>query len=153
MYRIFSYWYMPFFHPDLHEFTWSNRNRSSNSRIDLFLLSSAALQFVKDISHSFAPLSDHKQISLKLCCDIDKIPRLRGYWKFNNSLLKDASFCNGIVSSEDDRGSISKWIYLFSKCDEQTGFQTIVHYFKTGQTNYGNRRLIKKPEQKSKRDD
>lgn len=82
-----------FFHPDTQDFTWSNSNLTLKSRIDFFLLSSSALQFVKDVNHSFAPLTDHNQIILKLGCYKEN-PKLRGYWKFNNCLLKDDVFNN-----------------------------------------------------------
>lgn len=85
-----------FFHPNLCDFTWSNRNRSSQSRIDLFLLSSSAFQFVNYISHSFAPLSVHKQIRFKMSGNINELPSLRDYRKFNNSILKDTSFNDSI---------------------------------------------------------
>lgn len=80
------------------DFTWSNRNRSYQSRIDVFffLLSSSVLQFVNDISHSFAPLSGHKQIILKMSGNTNELLNLRGYWKYNNSLLKDNSFNDSI---------------------------------------------------------
>lgn len=84
-----------FFHPDTQDFTWSNSKMSLKSRIDFFLVSSSALQFVKSVSHSYAPLSDHKQIILKLGCNDDS-RKLRGYWKFNNCLLNDNIFNDNI---------------------------------------------------------
>ncbi len=74
-----------FYNPGKLEYTWSNKNKSLQSRIDLFLISNSALQHVKEIVHSYAPLTDHKLISLTLT-------GLRGYWKFNNNLLKDDNF-------------------------------------------------------------
>ena len=75
----------------MQDFTRSNGNLSRRSRIYLFLISTNALYLVKDVSHSSAPLSDHKLISLKLCGSQDTT-NLRGYWKFNNSLLQDNQF-------------------------------------------------------------
>lgn len=84
-----------FFNPRTREFTWSNSRLTLKSRIDLFLISSSTLQFVKEVNHFYAPLSDHKQIILKL--DVtQEIPGMRGYWKFYNSLLKDNSFNDAI---------------------------------------------------------
>lgn len=48
---------------------------------------------VKYVSHLYAPLSDHKKIILKLASNQETFG-MRGYWKFNNSLLKDVSFDN-----------------------------------------------------------
>ena len=36
------------------------------SGTDLFLISSSTLQFVEEVNHLYAPLSDHKQIISKL---------------------------------------------------------------------------------------
>ncbi len=52
-----------------------------------FLISSSILHLVKDISHSFAPLSDHKQILINLV-GLRPISKMRGYCKFNDALLK-----------------------------------------------------------------
>ena len=84
-----------FFNPNLKDFTWSNRSLTLKSRIDLFLISSSCLQFVKEIKHIYAPLTDHKQIILKLGTNQDS-NAMRGYWKFNNSLLADESFNNSV---------------------------------------------------------
>ena len=110
-----------FLFPDMQDFTWSNRNLSCVSRIDLFLISTNALYLVKDVSHSSAPLSDHKQISLKLCGSQDTT-NLRGYWKFNNSLLQDNQFNDRIkeiieeiytsIISEDGYRLVYRNIYI-----------------------------------------
>jgi len=47
------------------------------------------------VSHSSAPLLDHKQIILKLG-NSQETANLRGYWKFNNSLLQDVNFNDNI---------------------------------------------------------
>ena len=53
-------------------------------------MSSQSLQFVSDISHSHAPLSDHKLINLKLRGSKEKSNR--GYGKLNNNILDDEKF-------------------------------------------------------------
>lgn len=90
-----------FFNPDLLDFTWSNKNLSLKSRIDLFLISQSAIHFVKNISHSVAPFSDHKMISINLG-DQQDAKSLRGYWKMNNTLLKDEGFNNSIKDLIDE---------------------------------------------------
>lgn len=72
---------------------------SSKSRTDFFLVSSSALQFVKSVSHSFAPFSDHKQVHFKLGSIINETPTLHGYCKFNNAPLKDAFFNDSIIKN------------------------------------------------------
>ncbi len=74
------------FNPNAKQFTWCNRTLSLKSRINLFLISSSFLQYVKDIIHLYAPLSDHRQIILKLATTKES-SSMRGYWKFNNSRL------------------------------------------------------------------
>lgn len=72
---------------DIKDFTWSNTNRSLQSRIDLWLISSSCI-------HDFAPLSDHKLITIHLIGNKPKQRNLRGFWKLNNDLLDDDMFCN-----------------------------------------------------------
>lgn len=59
------------------------------SRIDFWLLSTSAIQFVSDTSVGYSPLSDHRFISISLIVKADSCKRIRGYWKFNNKQLLD----------------------------------------------------------------
>ncbi len=86
-----------FYNQDSQEYTWSNKNVSLKSRFDFFLISSSILHLVKDISHSLAPLSDHKQIFINLV-GLQPISKMRGYWKLNNALLKDTKFNDSIIN-------------------------------------------------------
>ncbi len=54
---------------------------------------------LKEIIHSYAPLTDHKRISLTLAGS-ERFSSLRGYWTFNNNLLKDDNF-NACVKNKD----------------------------------------------------
>ncbi len=63
----------------------------------MFIISSSILHLVKDISHSFAPLSDHKKICINLV-GLQPISKMRGYWKCNNALLKDTKFNDSIIN-------------------------------------------------------
>lgn len=83
-----------FFNSDTKEFTWSNANRSLQSRIDLWLISSSCLHFVSESSHDFAPLTDHKFITIHLVGNKQSQSKLRGFWKLNNNLLNDDTFCS-----------------------------------------------------------
>ena len=83
-----------YLNPDINEFTWSNASGSLQSSIDLWLISPSCLQFVTESSHSYAPLSDHKLISIHLAGTKQQKGNIRGYWKLNNNLLKDDEFCD-----------------------------------------------------------
>lgn len=107
-----------FFNPGIQDFTWSNRSLTLKSRIYLFLVSSSALQFVNEVKHVYAPLSDHNLIILKLG-SIDPQSGIRGYWKFNNTLLSDDSFnesvkllANEIFKIDINNGHKKKWEYF-----------------------------------------
>ena len=87
---------------DIKEFTWSNANRSLQSRIDLWYISPSCLQFVSESSHDFAPLSDHKLITIHLVGNKQKQRNSRCFWKLNDDLLNDDTFRN-IVKKERNR--------------------------------------------------
>lgn len=55
-----------FYNPVKSEYTWSNKSKTLQSRIDLFLISNTALRYVQEIDHRHAPLTDHKLIYLSL---------------------------------------------------------------------------------------
>ena len=81
-------------HPDDRVFTWQKYNENKMSRLDFFLISSSLLPFIQkaDIVPSFC--SDHSGITLEI--DFTKFKRGRGFWKFNNSLLKDPLYVEQI---------------------------------------------------------
>ena len=61
------------------------------SRIGLFLVSDDIQSKVKSCEFLFPLSSDHSPVKLKMQ-SISTDTRGRGYWKFNNSLLKDKQF-------------------------------------------------------------
>lgn len=113
-----------FLNPDINEFTWSNVSRSSQSRIDLWLISPSCLQFVAESSHSYAPFSDHKLISIHLAGTKQQNGNIRGYWKLNNNLLKDKEFCDLVkktaksIFDNKDVNHIQKWEFFKFKIRE-----------------------------------
>lgn len=56
-----------FLNPNTREVTWSNPNRTQSSRIDLWMTTNECLQFIKEITHERAPLTDHKAILMHIC--------------------------------------------------------------------------------------
>lgn len=106
------------FHPDVKEYTWSNNLQTYKSRIDFFLVSQQLLQFVFDVSHQYAPFSDHLAIRLVLQTN-RKENTLRGYWKLNNNLLNDKIFnsqikhlANEIFSNCVSKSHAADWDYF-----------------------------------------
>ncbi len=112
-----------FMNPGVTDYTWSNSNRSLRSRIDSWLMSSQSLQFVSDVSHSHAPLSDHKLICLRLRGSKEK-SNMRGYWKINNNILDDKKFKEGVdllakdIFNRKEMNSIQKWEFFKFKIRE-----------------------------------
>ena len=90
-----------YFNPDTKGYTWTNQTMSRKSRIDLFIISPFLLQFVIDVDHQLAPFSDHHLISLNLQAT-KKWKGTRGYWKLNNTLLKDTTLIENIKSLAKD---------------------------------------------------
>lgn len=113
-----------FYSPDCKEFTWSNTRGTLQSRIDLWLTSSSSLQYISEINHSYAPLSDHKLISVHFTGSKESNKKLRGYWKLNNNLLKNKTFQNSVklialdIFPKNDMNNIQKWEYFKFKIRE-----------------------------------
>ena len=78
-------------HPKLCKFTYESKAKGMKSRIDFFLMAKNLTKSVRktEIYPSVAP--DHKAIYISLSC-VNKTPRGPGFWKFNNTLLKDESY-------------------------------------------------------------
>ncbi len=113
-----------FLNPDKKEFTWSNANRSLQSRIDLWFISPSCTQFVSETSHEYAPLSDHNLIIIHLTGSKQKTNNLRGYWKLNINLIKDEIFCNLVnktakkIFINNKSSPTQKWEYFKFKTRE-----------------------------------
>ena len=78
-------------HPKLCKFTYESKAKGMKSRIDFFLMAKNLTKSVKktEIYPSIAP--DHNAIFISLSC-VNETPRGPGFWKFNNTLLKDESY-------------------------------------------------------------
>ena len=83
MYRVF--------HEEKREYTWSRRNPvRKQARLDFFLTSFDCFLYTSDTCIIPGYRSDHSGILLDLT--LNENERGRGYWKFNNSLLKDQNY-------------------------------------------------------------
>ena len=76
-------------HPKLRKFTYESKSLRLKSRIDFFLIAKGLTVNIKRI----AP--DHNAISISLTLP-NKCPRGPGFWKFNNTLLKDPQYIDKI---------------------------------------------------------
>ena len=113
-----------YMHPYHKEYTWSNTQGSSQSRIDLWLLSSHTFQFVSESSHSYAPFSDHKMIVIQFTNPQEQTKTMRGYWKLNCDILKDETFCRlekavaSDIFNDREMNSGQKWEFFKFKIRE-----------------------------------
>ena len=71
--------------PKSKRYTWGTKKTFKRARLDYFIISQDVLAFTPKSEINNAYKSDHNQITLKL--NINKHPRGKGSWKFNNNLL------------------------------------------------------------------
>jgi len=82
---------------NVRRFTWRQTRPFKQSRLDFFLISEELLNFVKNTNILPGYRTDHSLVSINFCfSDLD---RGKGYWKFNNSLLKDLDYVNLVKST------------------------------------------------------
>ena len=77
---------------DIERFTWSNKSRKIQVRLDFFLISKNLSSDVQSCSIVDSPESDHSAITLHLKSHNLMQPKGTGFWKFNNSLLEDCEY-------------------------------------------------------------
>ena len=79
---------------------------------------------MSESSHIYAPLSDHKLISIHLVGTKQQNGNLRSYWKLNNNLLKDDEFCDSVkkaaksIFGNNEGNHVQKWEYFNFKIRE-----------------------------------
>ena len=78
--------------PNKKQFTWIRKNPLKMARLDFFLISSQLSPFVSKSSIEPSIYSDHSIIFLEL--DFSRVRLGKGFFKFNNSLLKDNNYIN-----------------------------------------------------------
>ena len=86
--------------PESRKYSWSKTRPSyTGSRIDFFMINYGITANAKaDIQ--VAPLTDHDMITLEI--EMEPVKRGNGYWKFNNSLLKNRTFLSEINCKLDE---------------------------------------------------
>ena len=91
-------------------FTWRQPNPFKMARLDFFLISKEIMSLLESVRILPGHRTDHSMITLSL--NFDKIDQGRGYWKFNNALLKDVEYCEKIknlIKETIKMYSIDEW--------------------------------------------
>ena len=85
--------------PSAKKYTWTGKTSRpfKFSRLDFFLISNSLFPFIKKSTIEAGLFSDHSIPSIEI--DFRKFERGRGYWKFNNSLLKDPEYVSIVKKS------------------------------------------------------
>ena len=82
-------------HPKLRKFTYESKSLRLKSRIDFFLIAKDLSVNIKKSEILPAIPPDHNAISISLTLP-NKCPRGPGFWKFNNTLLRDPQYIDKI---------------------------------------------------------
>ena len=89
------------FHEEKREYTWSRRNPvRKQTRLDFFLTSFECFLYVYATNIIPGYRTDHSGVTLELT--LNENERGRGYWKFNNSLLKDHTYIQIVKDTISD---------------------------------------------------
>ena len=78
------------FHPDQKRYSWRQFGGDKKARLDFFIISATLLPFVEKTDILPGISSDHSIPILEI--DFSKFSRGRGFFKFNNSLIKDPDY-------------------------------------------------------------
>ena len=82
------------YNPSVLKYTWLRKNPIKRSRLDFFLFSEELLSSIDKIEIKSGYRTDHSSVELDLI--ISDFRKGRGFWKFNNSLLKDKDFVENV---------------------------------------------------------
>lgn len=104
--------------PSDRSFTWtSNISSDIYCRLDFFLISRTLSHTVSRVSTSASLCSDHSIVNLDI--NVSNVQRGPGFWKFNNSLLKDQQFLalitdviNNVKCVYTNTGADNTWEYM-----------------------------------------
>ena len=91
----------------------NSSNNTKNSCIDYILASNDLKQSVKAASIICCPAPDHKAVTTEIYLSPNK--RDKGYWKLNNSLLKDELYKNKVM--QEIRNTVLEYGQVLSKQD------------------------------------
>ena len=82
------------YNPTKRSYTWQRKNPIKLARLDFFLISEELLSVVENISITPGYRTDHSMVKLEI--RLNSIKKGQGFWKFNNSLLKDHTYVNKV---------------------------------------------------------
>ena len=82
------------YNPSALKYTWLRKKPIKRPRLDFFLISEELLSSVDKIEIKSGYRTDHLSVELDLI--ISDFRKGRGFWKFNNSLLKDKDFVENV---------------------------------------------------------
>ena len=97
--------------PDSKKFTWRQKNPIIQRQLDYWLISNSLQDDVTKIDIVTAIKTDHSAVFLEIDSLTDH-PRGPSFWKFNNSLLDDPTFVQGL------RENYPLWLKEISFCDD-----------------------------------
>lgn len=93
------------FHEEEKGFTWSRKNPvRKQARLDFFLVNDSFFPYVTDTNIVSSFRSDHQGISINF--EFNSNERGRGYWKFNNLLLKDKDYIKIVKDTVEEAKAI-----------------------------------------------
>ena len=82
------------YNPNKLSYTWQRKNPIKQARLDFFLISSELMTFVRNVNILPGYRTDHSYIELEL--QLSTFKKGKGFWRFNNSLLKDPVYVNKV---------------------------------------------------------
>ena len=77
-------------YPEGRRYTWTKRNPMKKARLDFFLMSEELLSCLDSVNILPGYRTDHAMVTLDI--KLLAFNRGRGFWKFNNSLLRDKEY-------------------------------------------------------------
>ena len=83
-------------------YRWGKGHKPTCSRIDMILSPLAYNDCIEESLIQLGHLTDHSLVSMQI--RTDEFIRGPGIWKFNNKLLHDSQYCDGVISKIKDTG-------------------------------------------------
>ena len=113
------YWISGVRNPDQLLFTWKEKCRGGlvQSRLDYWLVSTGLSYLIKDAKIKPGNSSDHSIITIDLNL-AGTVKREKGYWKFNNELLRDKEYVIRVdeviekIESDNKMDYYGSWLLL-----------------------------------------
>ncbi len=82
------------YNPNLRRYTWFRKNPIKKARLDFFLISEELMSYMENTKILPGYKTDHSMVLIEI--RLNNFVRGRGFWRFNNSLLKDPCYINKV---------------------------------------------------------